>query len=48
MRTPESLSLVTPDDIGTELDQNYAICLQETIQNETISNIRNFIVSLIR
>jgi hypothetical protein len=43
MRTPESLSLVTQDDIGTDLDQDYALCLQETIKNETISNIKNYI-----
>ena len=38
------MSLVTHDDIGIEL--LYAGILQKDIQNETISNIENFIKSL--
>lgn len=41
---PDTMSLVTHDDIGIEL--LYASDLQKDIENETISNIENFIKSL--
>jgi hypothetical protein len=46
MIAPGNLSLVTHEDIGIELLQHYAIILQQSIQNELISNIDNFIQSL--
>ena len=41
-----NISLVTHQDIGLELLQPYAGLLQESIKNELISNIDNFISSL--
>jgi hypothetical protein len=46
MIVPETMSLVTHEDIGIELLQPYAGILQQSIQNELISNIDNFIQSL--
>ena len=46
MIVPGNLSLVTHEDIGIELLQPYAGLLQQSIQNERISNIDNFIQSL--
>ena len=46
MIAPGNLSLVAHQDIGIELAQPYADLLQQTIQNELISNIDNFIQSL--
>ena len=46
MIVPGNLSLVTSDDIRNELPQSYAELLQESIQNERISNIDNFIKKL--
>jgi hypothetical protein len=46
MIVPGNLSLVTSDDIGIELPLSYAELLQESIQNERISNIDNFIKKL--
>jgi len=43
MIAPGVLSLVTHDDIGMELLQPYGSILQQSIQNELISNIDNFI-----
>ena len=43
MIAPGNLSLVTHDDIGIELLQPYCSILQQSIQNELISNIDNFI-----
>ncbi len=46
MIVPENLSLVSHEDIGIELIQPNAVFLQQSIQNERISNIDNFIKSL--
>ena len=46
MIVPENLSLVTHEDISIELLQPFAGILQQSIQNELISNIDNFIESL--
>jgi hypothetical protein len=46
MIAPGNLSLVTHDDIGIDLLQPYAGILQQSLQNELISNIDNFIQSL--
>jgi hypothetical protein len=43
MIAPGNLSLVTHQDIAVELLQQYASILQQSIQNELISNIDNFI-----
>ena len=43
MIAPGNLSLVTHQDIAIELLQQYASILQQSIQNELISNIDNFI-----
>jgi hypothetical protein len=43
MIAPGNLSLVTHDDIAIELLQPYGGILQQSIQNELISNIDNFI-----
>ena len=43
MIAPDVLSLVTHQDIAVELLQQYASILQQSIQNELISNIDNFI-----
>jgi hypothetical protein len=43
MIVPGNLSLVSHEEIGIELLQSFAIILQQSIQNETISNIENFI-----
>jgi hypothetical protein len=43
MIVPENLSLVTHQDIGIELIQPYDSILQQSIQNEQISNIEHFI-----
>jgi hypothetical protein len=46
MIVPENLSLVTHEDLPIELLQSSASILQQSIQNELISNIDNFIKSL--
>jgi hypothetical protein len=46
MIVPGNLNLVTHDDIGIDLNQQFASELQQSIQNELISNIDNFIKSL--
>jgi hypothetical protein len=43
MIAPGNLSLVTHQDIAVDLLQQYASILQQSIQNELISNIDNFI-----
>jgi hypothetical protein len=46
MIAPGNISLVTHEDIGIDLLQPYAGILQQSLQNELISNIDNFIQSL--
>jgi hypothetical protein len=48
MIVPENLSLVMHEDIGTEIIQPFDSILQQIIQNELISNIENFVESLMR
>jgi hypothetical protein len=43
MIAPENLSLLTHEDIAIVLHQPYGSLLQQSIQNEQISNIENFI-----
>ena len=43
MIAPGNLNLVTHEDIAVELLQPYGSILQQSLQNELISNIDNFI-----